>query len=327
MLGILIFIARVKWTNSGVHGFRVYKTMLATRTRKRTRNALSECDVRDGPCSQSPFCARDIDCTQSYNSNPPRCAYREPLSCCSVLASLDIQNNLRIWDTRAQLCIQTVSEQAHGVCGEVYAMLFSTGLQGVLMFTKHHNELLRQKQGETIGKDVTHLAPVRCCALNARFGTVATAGDDGIVKMWSLHTGQKVFEFRTYHGDADKSPINAIAMDETNTKLITAAENCHTAVWQYSTGQRLHRLQEARKGTNQPQVPGCTMCLLIRCQYSLSLLADWPVHGVSLNLTKLQLCKTKPHVRWESHTLYAKNPCFWRFANLVSCHLHQIAFN
>eukprot|EP00041_Stephanoeca_diplocostata_P038026 m.1470632 g.1470632 ORF g.1470632 m.1470632 type:complete len:1488 (-) comp25144_c0_seq11:898-5361(-) len=171
-----------------------------------------------------------------------------------VLASLDIQNNLRIWDTRAQLCIHTVSEQAHGVSGEVYTMLFSANLQGVLMFTKHRNQLLRQKQGKILGKDATHLAPVRCCALNARFGTVVTTGDDGIVKMWSLATGQKVFEFRTYATDADKCPINSIAMDASNTRVITAAENGVTAVWQYSTGQRLSRLLELRTSKIQPQV-------------------------------------------------------------------------
>jgi WD40 repeat protein len=159
------------------------------------------------------------------------------------LASIDSHRTVRIWNIASLACVRVMTEQAHHISTELSYMIFAENINGLLLFPKHGIAYLELRKGKSPRPGCTHASSVRCTAFNERFNHVVTACEDGIVSMWALESGDKVFEFRGWKND--KSPLQSIVVTEGGTRLVTASENGETNLWQYSTGQHLCRFIEA----------------------------------------------------------------------------------
>lgn len=168
------------------------------------------------------------------------------------LASIDSHRTIRIWNIAALACVRVLTEQAHKITTELTCMIFAENIHGILLFPKHGLAYLELRKGKSPRPGCSHASPVRCTAFNERFNHVVTACDDGIISMWALESGDKVFEFRGWK--SDKSPVQSMVVTEGGTRLVTASESGETNLWQYSTGQHLCRFVEAASMPSVTQV-------------------------------------------------------------------------
>ncbi|KAJ3174490.1 hypothetical protein HDU87_007183 [Geranomyces variabilis] len=161
--------------------------------------------------------------------------------------SLSVDRNVKIWDIRKQVCLQTIIPAMieHRADNTLSALYFNpanggkliVGSSGVIVYGLADKEQHR-------GAIKSHEAPVRAALWNVVFEQVVSGCDASIVNVWDATTGQKTFRFADVH---EKAEITAMAFDSGCRRLITGGRDGTIRVWNFHNGQLL---QELIKGDN-----------------------------------------------------------------------------
>ncbi|KAI8912193.1 WD40-repeat-containing domain protein [Powellomyces hirtus] len=167
--------------------------------------------------------------------------------CSGQVISLSVDRNIKIWDIRKQICLQTIIPGLveHRAENTLSALLFNpfnggkliAASTGVVVYGLAVKEQHR-------GAVKSHEAPVRAALWNSVFEQVVSGCDASVINVWDATTGQKTFRFADVH---DKAEITAMAFDSGCRRLITGGRDGTMRVWNFHNGQLL---QELIKGDN-----------------------------------------------------------------------------
>ncbi|KAJ3147659.1 hypothetical protein HDU86_007906 [Geranomyces michiganensis] len=135
--------------------------------------------------------------------------------------SLSVDRNVKIWDIRKQICLQTIIPAMieHRADNTLSALYFNPSNGGKLIVGSSVVFVygLADKEQHR-GAIKSHEAPVRAALWNTVFEQVVSGCDASIVNVWDATTGQKTFRFTDVH---DKAEITAMAFDSGCRRLIT----------------------------------------------------------------------------------------------------------
>ncbi|KAJ3160300.1 hypothetical protein HDU88_007978 [Geranomyces variabilis] len=167
--------------------------------------------------------------------------------CAGQVISLSFDRNVKIWDIRKQVCLQTIIPAMieHRADNTLSALYFNPANGGKLIVGSSCVVVygLADKEQHR-GAIKSHEAPVRAALWNAVFEQVVSGCDGSIVNVWDATTGQKTFRFADVH---EKAEITAMAFDSGCRRLITGGRDGTMRVWNFHNGQLL---QELIKGDN-----------------------------------------------------------------------------
>jgi WD40 repeat protein len=159
--------------------------------------------------------------------------------------------------------------------------------------TRHARAALRAREG-TLGEPrLHHPDPVRAVAVSPCGTRYASAGDDGVVRLWDRRTGQATGQLRGHAG-----PVRALAYTPDGTRLVSASLDRSLRLWDPRSRREVAVLAGHRKGvTAAACTPDGTRVLSGSADTSLRLWqvhTDAPVEELPGSLFPVQACAVAP---------------------------------
>ncbi|KAI9331220.1 hypothetical protein BDR26DRAFT_824578 [Obelidium mucronatum] len=167
--------------------------------------------------------------------------------------SLAVDNVIKVWDIRKQMCIQTLFDRVDPSSDDGLNRLYFTSSLKLLAMARNITEYkLKGKDdgGSTAATTTaanksphatarTHDFPLRAAIYNPAFKQIVTACDGGVINVWDALSGVHIFKFSETHG---KSELTAVAFDVGYRKLITGARDGTIYIWNFHNGQKIKEL-------------------------------------------------------------------------------------
>jgi WD40 repeat protein len=158
------------------------------------------------------------------------------------------QDDLCVWDTRSGSLEDTYpggDVVAWSPPGDLVATSgLDEGAATVVLIDAETGEVVRTLAGHTVdaAEDVVG-AGISDVAFNADGTTLASAGDDGMVRLWSVSDGELLAELATQSSTPD-----ALAFDSGGGRLAVAAPDAPVEIWDVSSGDRVATLDVEPQG-------------------------------------------------------------------------------
>lgn len=159
------------------------------------------------------------------------------------IISLSDDAVLKLWSLHTHTCMVTLQrayldiDRYHPITAHYYDAHSAT-----ILFA---NEQLRSI---SLGRELmhnhketfTHNQPLTDVKYNPLFGQVVTSCRDSIVNVWSLVSGEQLLKFGPAHQQAE---VTRLAFDRSKRRLLTAASDGSTKLWNFNVGLALMKLQ------------------------------------------------------------------------------------
>ena len=154
----------------------------------------------------------------------------------SRLISMSMDKTFKFWDTSTWRCTSTEVDTAnYRPDNYLTAFVWDADLQQ-LVSAGNRIKMWHHKKKEGKEDTCSHEASVCAALYNKNFQQVVSGDNAGVVKVWSIETGQCVFRFDKLHGG---SKITTMSFDWSMRRLITGAHDGSVKVWNFSNGQQL----------------------------------------------------------------------------------------
>ncbi|KAJ3296878.1 hypothetical protein HDU79_005460 [Rhizoclosmatium sp. JEL0117] len=158
--------------------------------------------------------------------------------------SLSVDNVIKVWDIRKQICIQTLFDRAFIGTDDGLNHIFFMSAKLYALARSVSEYSLKGKETVKATSKVpqaarSHDFPLRAAIYNPTFKQVVTACDGGVINVWDALSGVHIFKFSETHG---KSELTACAFDLGYRKLITGARDGTIYIWNFHNGQKIKEL-------------------------------------------------------------------------------------
>lgn len=159
------------------------------------------------------------------------------------LASLSSDSLLKIWDLVNQFCLFTLSPKIHHLGEDIEGMLYSSAFNSLVCINAKLHVLNLYTETKASGAGVeeqifqSHTHPIRCAVHNTRFFQLITGSEDGVIRVWDMSSGEKLFEFKAW--EKGSAVLSSMTLDEGCSRLATCGTDGIVNVWNYNNGQHL----------------------------------------------------------------------------------------
>merc|ERR1712048_319341 len=182
-----------------------------------------------------------------------------------MVISLSGDKNIRLWDLRDYSCRQSLNKKSNVHLGRlpITAAYYSERTKEVVLGTTQLGLFAPKNTTRTLNNlcIYSHGKPITAVLYNPLFDELVTAGEDSMIGVWDIRTGQKQMMF-SVEKDVE---ITALAFDESKRRLITGSRNGITRVWNFNNGACLREL----KSEDRSEISS------IVCPKQLILTAGW----------------------------------------------------
>eukprot|EP00002_Diphylleia_rotans_P021738 TRINITY_DN4239_c0_g1_i5.p1 TRINITY_DN4239_c0_g1~~TRINITY_DN4239_c0_g1_i5.p1 ORF type:complete len:926 (+),score=164.12 TRINITY_DN4239_c0_g1_i5:48-2825(+) len=150
------------------------------------------------------------------------------------IISLSADKQIKVWDAQTYRCIQTIDYKATNWSEEHLNVLAFDDVAGSII--AGGSRLTVMPHQSTRNRQVrSHDAPVVCAMYNNAFHQVVSCDDTGVVRVWDLETGAKVFQY----GDTHQGKLNCASYDLSSRRLLTGGSDGYVRLWNFNNGQVL----------------------------------------------------------------------------------------